>query len=54
MQELTEDVDSTSSKMKQAQQVMTKMLKSKDGGKLCMILFLTLVLGVLFYLVFIW
>jgi len=52
LDELTEDVDSTSSKMKQAQHVMTKLLKSKDGCKLGFILFLTLTLGVLVYLVF--
>jgi len=54
LDELTDEVDSTSSKMKQAQQVMTKMLKSRDGGKLCCILLLTLTLGCLMYAVFFW
>ena len=38
--------------LSQAQHVMTKLLKSKDGCKLGFILFLTLTLGVLVYLVF--
>ena len=38
--------------MKQATQVMHKMLKSKDRGKFCAIAVLTLILGVLMYIVF--
>ena len=48
----TEDVDDTSGRMRQAMGVMNKMLKSKDRGKFCAILVLTLVLGVLMYIVF--
>eukprot|EP00321_Phaeocystis_globosa_P004128 CAMPEP_0118828844 /NCGR_PEP_ID=MMETSP1162-20130426/20891_1 /TAXON_ID=33656 /ORGANISM="Phaeocystis Sp, Strain CCMP2710" /LENGTH=275 /DNA_ID=CAMNT_0006759925 /DNA_START=47 /DNA_END=872 /DNA_ORIENTATION=+ len=50
LDELTDEVDSTASKMKQAQQVMTKLLKSKDRGLFCCILALTITLGVLVYL----
>ena len=52
LDELTEDVDTTQSKMAQATAVMNKMLKSKDGGKFCFIIFLTIVLGVLLFLIF--
>jgi len=45
LDELTEDVDTTQGKMAQATAVMNKMLKSKDGGKFCFIIFLTVVLG---------
>ena len=44
LDELTDEVDSTSSKMKQAQQVMTKLLKSKVPLTLTLTLTLTLAL----------
>ena len=52
LDELTDDVDKTSSKLKQAQNVMTKLPKTKDRGLFCCILILTLVLGFLVYLIF--
>ena len=45
----TEDVDDTSGRMRQAMGVMNKMLKSKDRGKFCAILVLTLVLGTMIH-----
>ena len=51
---LTEEVDSSRDKMKAATEVMKKMLKNKDRGKLCAILVLTLVFILLAYAVLAW
>lgn len=52
LDEFTQEVDETHGKMNAALTVMNKMLKSKDRGKFCAIIVLTLVLFVLIFLVF--
>ena len=47
-----QEVDDTHGKMNAALGVMNKMLKSKDRGKFCTIIVLTIVLFVLIFLVF--
>ena len=54
LDEFTGEVDEVSGKMTHATNVMKKMLKKNDRGKLCTILVLTLVLIGLFYAVFAW
>lgn len=50
--EFAQEVEDTRSRMKAAVGVMNKMMKSKDNGKFCAILVLTLVLFALMYSVF--
>ena len=47
-----QEVDDTHGRMSAAMNVMKKMLANKDRGKLCIILMLTVTLGVLMFFVF--
>ncbi|KAL1520273.1 hypothetical protein AB1Y20_023741 [Prymnesium parvum] len=50
--EFTQEVESTRERMRSAVGVMNKMMKNKDRGKFCVIIFLTVVLFILMYAVF--
>mmetsp|Transcript_8560 Transcript_8560/g.14445 ORF Transcript_8560/g.14445 Transcript_8560/m.14445 type:complete len:256 (-) Transcript_8560:355-1122(-) len=52
LDEFTQEVDETHGRMAAALNVMQKMLKSKDRGKFCAIIVLTILLAVLLVLVF--
>lgn len=47
--EFTQEVESTRDRMHTAVVAMNKMIKSKDRGKFCIIIFLTIVLFILLY-----
>ena len=52
LDELTEDVDQTQGRMATATAVMKKLAKSKDNGKLCAILVLSIILIALVFMTF--